>query len=170
MGPQAKLEAPDSLPQPQTSYVDLGVTLLKQNRTDLARDAFIRSLRVEGVSGAALSGAGVAAERQGLLNEARDFFQKARDLAPESVLAHNNLGAVHYRLGDFHAARRSFQAAFALSSGKNRVAAKNLGMAELAIEREAERNPTEAPNPIPVKRLGSSVYQLGTDDTTEREG
>ena len=170
MGPAVKLPPQDPLPTPRMSYLELGRTLLRQNRVDLARDAFIRSLRVEGTTAAALSGAGVAAEKQGLLNEAQQFFSQARALAPESVLAHNNLGAVHYRMGEYHAARRSFQAAFALSSGKNQVAAKNLGMAELAIAREEDRNPKEVPNPIPLKRLGTGVYQLGTDENTARDG
>ena len=169
-GPTAKLQSADALPTPQTSYLDLGRNLLKQNRIDLARDAFIRSLRLEGVTAAALTGAGIAAEKQGLLNEARSFFEKARAEAPDSVLAHNNLGAVHYRLGEYHAAKRAFQAAFALSSGKNSIAAQNLGLAELAIERDAEINPTLARNPIRLQRLGSGAYILEPDQNAAGQG
>lgn len=170
MQPRTPLPAADPLPTPKVSYLELGRTLLQQNRLDLARDSFIRSLRTEGVTAEALSGAGVAAEKQGLLNEARSFFERARQLAPSSVLAHNNLGAVHYRLGEYHSARRAFQAAFALSSGQSQIAAKNLGMAELAIQREDAINPSDAPNPVPLQRLGTSVYKLGTDDDAERQG
>lgn len=158
--PVAKLPTTDALPAPQTTYLDLGRALLQQKRVDLARDAFIRSLRTEGVTPEALTGAGIAAERQGLLGEARNFFEQARQRAPDSIMAHNNLGAVHYRLGEFHAAKRAFQAAFALSSGKNDIAAKNLGLAELAIEREAEENPALARNPILLQRLGTGAYKL----------
>lgn len=159
-GPPVKLEAADALPVPRGSYLDLGRTLLQQNRIDLARDAFIRSLRVEGVTAEALTGAGISAERQGLMGEARSFFEQAQERAPDSVMAHNNLGAVHYRLGEYHAAKRAFQAAFALSSGKNTIAAKNLGLAELAIQRQEEQSPTLARNPILLQRLGTGAYKL----------
>jgi tetratricopeptide (TPR) repeat protein len=165
-----KLPRADALPVPKTSYLDLGRDLLRQNRIDLARDAFIRSLRVEGVTAAALTGAGIAAERQGLLSEARSFFEKARAEVPDSVLAHNNLGAVHFRLGEYHAAKRAFQAAFALSSGKNDIAAQNLGLAELAIARQAEINPAPARNPIRLQRLGTGAYKLEPDGKAAGQG
>ena len=165
-----KLPAVDPLPQPKTTYLDLGRSLLQQNRVDLAHDAFVRSLRTEGITAAALTGAGIAAERQGLLNEARSLFEKARAEAPDSVLAHNNLGAVHYRMGEYHAARRAFQAAFALSSGKNSVAARNLSLSEMAIAREAEENPKLARNPIRLQRLGSGAYILEPDTDAAEQG
>ncbi|MEL6997699.1 MAG: tetratricopeptide repeat protein [Pseudomonadota bacterium] len=133
----------------------------------MARDAFIRSIRVEGASAAALTGAGLAAEKQGLLNEAQRFFERARLLAPDSVLAHNNLGAVHYRLGEYHAARRAFRTAFALSSGANQVAAKNLTMSELAIARASEGADVVVRNPIQLMRLGSGHYTLQPDEPVE---
>ena len=169
-GQTVKLPQADALPAPTTTYLDLGRDLLRQNRIDLARDAFIRSLRVEGVTATALTGAGIAAERQGLLSEAQSFFEKARAEVPDSVLAHNNLGAVHFRLGEYHAARRAFQAAFALSSGKNDIAARNLGLAELAITREAEINPKPARNPIQLQRLGTGAYKLEPDRKAAGQG
>ena len=161
--PLVKLPASDTLPTPTGSYLDLGRALLQQSRIDLAYDAFIRSIRIEGTTAAAFTGAGIAAERQGLLSEARSFFEKARAQAPNSVLAHNNLGAVHFRLGEYHAARRAFQAAFALSSGKNEIAARNLNVAELAIEREGENGANLARNPIQLQRMGSGAYKLEPD-------
>ena len=165
-----KLTAADPLPTPASSYLDLGRSLLQQNRVDLARDAFIRSLRTEGASAAALTGAGIAAERQGLLNDAKSFFLRARKVAPQSVLAHNNLGAVHYRLGEYHAARRAFQAAFALSSGSNSIAGKNLGLAEIAIQRAKDNSPQPARNPIQLQRLGSGAYTLQRDPKLAGKG
>lgn len=166
--PTAKLPPADALPAPQTTYLALGRTLLKQNRVDLARDAFIRSIRVEGASAAALTGAGITAEKQGLLNEAQRFFERARLLAPDSVLAHNNLGAVHYRLGEYHAARRAFRTAFALSSGASQIAAKNLTMSELAIARASEGPDVIVRNPIQLMRLGSGHYTLQPDEPVEQ--
>lgn len=159
-GLQALDDPPPSLPEPRTTYLALGRGYLQVNDLRLAKHAFIRSLRVEGVSAAALTGAGIAAERQGLLHEARRYFEKALDLAPSSEIAHNNLGAIQYRVGDFQAAKRSFQAAFAISSGTNKVAAHNLGLAELALKRKEESEIPLDRNPVPLQREGTSEYRL----------
>lgn len=156
----AGLEPATPLPAPETSWLDLGITLLDAGDPERARDAFIRSLRVEGATAAALTGAGVAAEQQGLLTEAKRHFEQARDLAPESVVVYNNLGAVLYRVGELHAARTAFRTALALSSGANGVAARNLGITELAIRRAEATEPNLAENPIAVQRTGSSTFRL----------
>lgn len=159
----AQLEPATSLPaEPSgaSTYLNMGRTLLSSGQHVQARAAFIRSLRTEGVTAAALSGAGIASERQGLLHDAKRFFVRARTLQPESILANNNLGVVQYRLGEYHAARRTFQAAFALSSGTNTVAEINLGLSEQAIERQSENALAEAANPVPIQRLGTSEYTL----------
>lgn len=153
-------DPPPGLPDPPTTYLALGRGFLQANDLRLAKAAFIRSLRVEGVSAAALTGAGIAAERQGLLREARRYFEKALDRAPSSEIAHNNLGAVQYRMGDFQGAKRSFRAAFAISSGTNKVAAHNLGLAELALKRKADSEIPLDRNPVPLQREGTSEYRL----------
>ncbi len=170
ISPVAELEAPDQLPPVQTSYLDLGLGLLSVKDYDAARDAFIRSLRTEGRTAEALSGAGVASEKQGLLNDARRYFEMAVNAVPNSVVAHNNLGAVLYKLGEFNAAKQAFQAAFALSSGSNEVAAQNLGITELAIRREYNNNLPLASNPRALQRLGSGEYKLQEKKTSKSEG
>ena len=163
-------DPPSTLPVAVTSYVELGRHYLKNNDLRLAKAAFIRSLRVEGVSAAALTGAGITAERQGLLREARRFFEQALKLAPSSEVAHNNLGAVQYRMGDYLAAKRSFRAAFAVSSGTNKVAEHNLGLAEMALKRQADREIPLVRNPVPLQREGTSEYRLlGAENKNEEE-
>lgn len=162
-------DPPPELAEPKTSYLDLGRAYLAVGDLRLAKAAFIRSLRVEGVSAAALTGAGITAERQGLMLEARRFFERALDLAPSSEVAHNNLGAVQYRLGDFEGAHRSFQTAFAISSGTNKVAAHNLGITELAIRKKAEGEVPIVENPVPLQREGTSEYRLLDAVTVEEE-
>lgn len=161
-GPLAGLEAPAPLPRPMTSWLDLGRRLLAADRPEQAQAAFIRSLRLEGITAAALTGAGIAAERLGMLTEARRFFEQARLRAPDSVTVENNLGAVLYRLGEVHDARRAFQAALSLSHGTSDVAARNLGISEAAIRRaegaaDYKRN---VRNPHRVERLGRSRFRL----------
>ena len=166
-GPVVRLEPANPLPEPKTTYLDLGIQLLRVNQNDLARKAFIRSIRMEGATPEAFSGAGVAAERKNLLGEAQRFFEQAHKLAPESVLTNNNLGAIHYRLGDYHSARRAFQAAFAISSGESDISKKNLALTNIAIERENERYVDVVRNPVLIQRLGTGVYKLGTGEQTE---
>lgn len=165
--PPIVLEPANPLPEPRTTYLDLGINLLRVNQNDLARKAFIRSIRVEGATAEAFSGAGVAAERQNLLGEAQKFFEQAHRLAPESVLTNNNLGAIHYRMGDYHAAKRAFQAAYAISSGTSEISQKNLAISNIAIERENERYAPVVGNPVLVQRLGTGVYKIAPSDQTE---
>jgi tetratricopeptide (TPR) repeat protein len=164
--PVAELEAPPPMPEPETSWLDLGRKLLAADQPDQARDAFIRSLRVEGVTAAALTGAGVAAEQQGMLTEARRHFEAARRRAPRSVTAHLNLGAVLYRMGELRAARRAFEAALKLSGGASEAAARNIAISEAAIRRaetaaagNTDATPPEL-NPRWVERVGPTRYRL----------
>lgn len=158
--PLAALDAPAAMPQPSGTWLDAGHQLLAAGQLEQAKDAFIRSMRVEGMTAAALSGAGIAAERQGLLTEAQRDFEMALARAPDSVIAHNNLGAVLYRLGRLHAARRSFRTAFALSNGTNVEAARNLDLAEAAIRRADAAEEPLMENPHPVRRIGTAKYVL----------
>lgn len=160
LDPMARLAPAEALPEPTGSWIELGRKLLAADQPVQAEAAFIRAIRVEGLTAAALTGAGVAAHRQGLLTEARRYFERAKKLDPDSVAAHNNLGAALYGLGELHAARHAFRTAFALSSGTSREAERNLGMADLAIARAEAADPPLLANPRAVRRTGSSVYQL----------
>ena len=168
--PLSAFQPASTLPEPEGTYLNMGRSLLAANMIDEARQAFIRSLHTEGLTAAALTGAGLASERQGLLRDAKRYFEKARVLEPESVAVHNNLGAVHYRLGEYYLAKQAFQAAFALSSGTNQVAEHNLGLSELAIRREENRELAVQANPVPIQRLGSGVYTLTDPKKAEQEG
>ncbi|HEX6102962.1 MAG TPA: tetratricopeptide repeat protein [Alphaproteobacteria bacterium] len=171
-GPLDGLEAPAPLPQPETSWLDLGRRLLAADRPAEAGQAFLRSLREEGMTAAALTGAGVAAERQGMLAEALRHFEAARLRAPGSPTAHLNLGAVLYRMGELHAARRAFQTALALSGGTDAFAARNLAMSEAAIVRaEAaalDRSAAEAP--LRIERIGPARFRLIEASDTRGNG
>lgn len=168
--PLAELEPAAKLPPTNGTYLNMGRQLLASNQPDLAQDAFIRSLRTEGVTAAALTGAGLASERQGLMHDARRYFEHAVRLAPNSVIAQNNLGVVLYRMGDYQAARRAFQTAFALSSGTSRIAEQNLGMTDMALARAEGRELPMSPNPVPLQRLGTGEYIIGTPTNAEQSG
>ena len=171
-GPLDGLEAPAPLPQPETTWLDLGRRLLGADQPAEAGQAFLRSLREEGVTAAALTGAGVAAERQGMLAEARRRFEAARLRAPGSATAHLNLGAVLFRMGELHAARRAFQAALALSHGTDAYAARNLAMSEAAIARaeSAARGSPAAEDALRIERIGPARFRLIEASDTRGNG
>ncbi len=157
----AALPPAEQLPETQDTYLDLGRRLLEQGEVDLAHHAFIRSIRVEGVTAEALSGAGVAMERKGLLTEARRYFEHAVRVAPRSPIAHNNLGAVEYRIGAYHEARQAFLVALRLSGGENAVAQQNLRLTEHALRLAEADGLALGPNPVPLQRVGSGEYSIG---------
>lgn len=171
---QPSVELPPATPLPEhaESWFDLGTELLAAGESAQAEDAFIRSLRVEGATAAAFTGAGVAAQRQGLLTGAKRYFERAKEIEPTSIAAHNNLGAALFGLGELHAARHAFHIAFALSSGASQQAAQNLEMTELAIAR-AEARIAEEPVALHtqnVQRSGSTTYKLIATPGTARNG
>lgn len=149
-------------------YLALGRELLAANEPALAMRAFTTSLGVEGISAPALTGAGIAAQRQGLLGAARDYFERARDVAPRSVVTHSNLGSVLLALKDYHGARAEFRSALMLSGDADQPALeRQLARAELAI---AERESTDRMDPAAtqrVVRLGSDSFRL-TEKTENR--
>lgn len=160
-GPLEALDPPvRAAAAPGDTWLQAGKRMLAAGEPQLARDAFARSLIEEGVSAEAYTGAGIAATQRGLATEARRHFERARDLAPRSVVAHNNLGVVLVSLGDLPAARQAFQAAFALSNGSSDIAGDNLSRTEAALAAAAA---AQAPDPAlshGLRRLGSGEYEL----------
>ena len=126
----------------------------------MAMKAFLTSMNVEGISAEAMTGAGIAAQQQGLLTSARRYFEQARRLAPDSATAHNNLGVVLYMLKEYYPARDAFRTAYALSVGRSEMAERNLNRAEAAIARTKEIQKTNPAISHEVIRLGSSEFRL----------
>ncbi len=148
-------------PAGQTNtYLSLGKHMLAAREPDLAMKAFLASMSAEGISAEAMTGAGIAAQQQGLLTSARRYFEQARELAPDSVIAHNNLGVVLYKLKEYYPARNAFRTAFALSSGKSEMAERNLNLAEATIARMEKVPETDPAISHDVIRLGSSEFRL----------
>ena len=148
-------------PAEQTdAYLSLGKRMLAAREPDLAMKAFLTSLGVEGISAEAMTGAGIAAQRLGLLTSARRYFEQARRLAPDSVIAHNNLGVVLYKLKEYYPARNAFRRAYALSNGKSEIAERNLNRSEATIARLEEVPKKDPAITHDVIRLGTSEFRL----------
>ncbi len=149
-----------SEPRQPVSFLSRGNHLLSAREPDMAMKAFLSSMSVEGISTEAMTGAGMAAQQQGLLTSARRYFEQASELAPNSVIAHNNLGVVLYMLEEYYPARDEFRSAFALSSGKSEMAERNLNRAEATIARTEKIQKTDPAISHEVIRLGSSEFRL----------
>ena len=159
--PTAALEAPAKLqPGPGQTYLSLGSSLLAANEPALAIQAFNASMTAEGLSPEAMTGAGMAAQRQGLLTAARRYLERARDLAPQSAIAHKNLGVVLYQLEEYHDARAAFRAALELSGGESRSARAYLGQTEAALAARAPEPEEDAGETWRVVRLGTDRVRL----------
>lgn len=124
-----------------------------------AKKNFIASINQGGVTAQALTGIGLAEEGLGHLKDAERFLRLALRLAPDSIIAHNNLGVVLFRGGKYHEAQQAFQAAFAISSGQNSIAEHNLRLANLAVA-EIDANEAGTVEAYRLSRIGSSEYLL----------
>ncbi len=147
-------------PAPGQSYLALGRQLLAGGEPALALEAFTASLSLEGLSAEAMTGAGIAAQQQGLLRSARRYFERARDLRPDSVIAHNNLGVVLFMLEEYYGARDEFRAAWRLSGEQSEMARRNLDRAEEAIALIEAGEKLDPAYTYRVVRLGSDQFRL----------
>ena len=142
------------------AYLVHGKRLLAINEPEAAFDAFMASIRVDGVSAEALVGAGIAAQKQGLLTASRRYLEQAARIDPASVAAHNDLGVVLFLLKEYYPARDAFRVAFALSSGTSEIAERNLNRAD-AVVAEIEQAGQEDPEiSHRVVRLGTSAFRI----------
>lgn len=147
-------------PRPAESYLTLGNRLLAAGEPDLAMKAFLRSMSVDGITAPALTGAGIAYEQQGLLTAARQYFEQASQMAPNSMIAHNNLGVVLFKLKEYYLARNEFRSAFALSNGTSEMAERNLNRTEAMIAAMETIPETDLAISHGVISLGGGEYRL----------
>lgn len=139
--------------------IERGRAALRFKDFSQAKKEFISSINQGGVSAAALTGIGLAEEGVGHLNEAQRFFRMALRLAPDSIMAHNNLGVVLFRSEKYHEAQQAFQSAFAISSGRSSIAQHNLRLANLAVA-EIDANEAGVVEAHNLQRIGTSEYLL----------
>lgn len=162
-GAVAEVSAQAETQQP-VSYLSRGKYFLTAREPDLAMKAFLTSMSVDGISVAAMTGAGIAAQQQGLLVSAQRYFEQARNLDPQSVAANNNLGVVLYMRKEYYPAQSAFQTAYALSSGTSEMAERNLNRAEATIARIEglpETDPAAAQNEA---LFGTDEFEFTEED------
>lgn len=168
-GGLSELEEPVALPTASGGdYIALGARLLYAREPAMAQKAFMASLNRNGISAEALTGVAIALQQQGLLTEARRYLEQARERAPNSVTANNNLGVVLFMLKEYHQARDAFRTAYALSSGTSEMAERNLNHADEVIAQLEQTGEVDPAITYRVERLGSSEFRLiHTEDAGE---
>ena len=86
--------APPKQTTARDEALETGRQMLLLGEYSEAKKHFIRALGNGEGGAAAMTGIGLAEEGQGHLRQAQSFFERALKLAPDSVIAHNNLGVV----------------------------------------------------------------------------
>ncbi|MDG4648239.1 tetratricopeptide repeat protein [Roseibacterium sp. SDUM158017] len=163
--PQAPLSDTDPVfpgLDPEAPSVDgliVGHRLMDAGEYELALRAYYRAAGSLGLNVDVLSAIGSANLRLGRIGQAEDLLRQALDEDEEFVPALNNLGVVLMERREYGEARRVFQQAFALDSGRTDAIRENL---RLAIARMEDAVYVEDNNEFrfDLIRRGPGVYEL----------
>lgn len=112
---------------PEAHY-NLGVSLLKQGKTNAAAASFVRALELKPNFAEAHHDLGNALQSQGLLDPAAESYSKALAIKPSFTEALNNLGRIFQRQGKLNAAIECYRRALHSQPG-NAIVHFNLGSA-----------------------------------------
>lgn len=140
--------------------IGVGIKLLAANQPEMALNAFHRSLRADGPTAAALTGAAVANVRIGRATNALRLLEAAVTVDPNSIVARNNLGVVLYDRGEYAASLSHLEHAYELTGGTDRSVADNLGIVQYALANSvSEKSEVDEAN-YEVIQYGHGVYRL----------
>ncbi len=137
----------------------VGHRLMASDEPELALRAYYRAAGDLGLNADVLSALGSANLKLGRIGQAEALLRQALDEEEDFVPALNNLGVVLMEQREYGEARRVFQQAFALDSGRTDAIRENL---RLAIAR-MEDSVYDVPNnerELDLIRRGPGVYEL----------
>lgn len=154
------LGAPAGEAQDSPDSLTLGLRLMVAGEPGLAVKAFHRALAEDGPSAEAFTGLSTALYETGRRTQALRIAKSAVDLDPNLAVARNNLGVMLFDSGELSAALTEFERAFALTGGKDKRIAENLGIAELAADRRYEISPKRAQADFDIIQFGHGVFRL----------
>jgi tetratricopeptide (TPR) repeat protein len=137
----------------------VGDRLMDAGQYELALRAYYRAAAARGLDAEVLTAIGSANLRLGRIGQAEGQFREALDADETFVPAWNNLGVALMELREYGEARRVFEQAFALDSGRSDAIRENLRLAIARMENSVynEANNEEGPGLI---RRGGGVYVL----------
>ncbi|SDW93007.1 tetratricopeptide repeat protein [Roseicitreum antarcticum] len=136
----------------------IGHRLMAAGEYELALRAYYRATAEQGATVDVLSAIGSANLRLGRVGQAEQMLRRALDRDQTFVPALNNLGVVLMEQREWGEARRVFQTAFALDSGRSDEIRENLRLAIAKSENPGYAE-TEANN-LSLVRRGSGRYLL----------
>ncbi|MCU4655190.1 tetratricopeptide repeat protein [Roseibacterium sp. SDUM158016] len=137
----------------------VGHRLMESGEYELALRAYYRAAGTLGLNVDVLSALGSANLRLGRIGQAEALLRQALDEEEDFVPALNNLGVVLMEQGEYGEARRVFQQAFALDSGRTDAIRENLRTAIARMEDSVystENNDFR----FDLIRRGPGVYEL----------
>lgn len=138
--------------------LQIGHRLMAAGEYDLALRAYFGAAAEQGSNVDVLSAIGSANLRLGRLGQAEQMLRRALDDDETFVPALNNLGVVLAEQGRWGEARRYFQSAFALDSGRSDEIRENLRLA-IANSEKPGYSAVEASG-FSLVRRGSGQYLL----------
>ena len=142
----------------------VGNRLMDAGQYELALQAYYRAAASRGLDAEVLTAIGSANLRLGRVGQAEAQFRNALDQDEGFVPAWNNLGVVLMERSSYGEARRAFEQAFALDSGRSDMVRDNLRLAIARMENSAysDGNIENGPGLI---RQGGGVYVLLANPT-----
>ena len=137
----------------------VGDRLLDAGQYELALRAYYRAAAERGLDAEVLTSIGSANLRLGRIGQAERQFRDALDVDETFIPAWNNLGVALMERSEWGEARRVFEQAFALDSGRSDAIRDNLRLAIARMENSvySEDNNQNGPGLI---RRGGGVYVL----------
>ncbi|MEM6914619.1 MAG: tetratricopeptide repeat protein [Pseudomonadota bacterium] len=157
----AGLEAPPGtvVLSEEVDQMIVGDRLMDSGEFELALRAYYRAGLTNGIDADLLNAIGLANLSLGRLGQAEVTFRNALNEDETHVPALNNLGVVLIERGDVGEARRIFEQAFALDSGRSDSIRENLRFAIAQMENTVYDASTIQNGPGLIRR-GGGVYTL----------
>ncbi|MEJ2719582.1 MAG: tetratricopeptide repeat protein [bacterium] len=109
-------------------YNNLGVTSFHNGAYEMARDHFLKAVKLDTEFAEAYNHLGLAYTELELEEKATEAFERALELNPSLHATYNNLGYIHYKLGEYERAVEMYNEALGRNT-KNGPAYTNLGNA-----------------------------------------
>jgi len=137
----------------------VGHRLMASNEPELALRAYYRAAGELGLNADVLSALGSANLKLGRIGQAEALLRQALDEEEDFVPALNNLGVVLMEQREYGEARRVFQKAFALDSGRTDAIRENLRLA-IARMQDTVYDAANNERQLDLIRRGPGVYEL----------
>jgi len=112
------------------TYVDSGMTRLKNGDAEAAKADFERALQLDQMNARAYIGLGLLKHQKGNIAGALADFQKATEIAPRNAMAHNNVGKMYLERGELDKALSELDRSIELN-GNHELAFANRGHVRL---------------------------------------